>query len=87
MAESGVPGFDLKEWEGIVAPSGTPRDIIAKWNEELSRIMLLPQVRDKLSELGMEAAPPNSPDQFASLVRSELQHWTRFVKTSGLKTD
>ncbi|VTU38928.1 Argininosuccinate lyase [Variovorax sp. RA8] len=87
MAESGIPGFDLKEWEGIVAPAGTPRDIIAKWNEELTRIMQLPQIREKLSELGMEAAPPNSPDQFSTLMRAELQRWTQFVKTTGLKTD
>jgi tripartite-type tricarboxylate transporter receptor subunit TctC len=87
MAESGIAGFDLKEWEGIVAPAGTPRDIVAKWNEELSRIMLLPRVRDKLSELGMEAAAANSPDQFGLLMRSELQRWTQFVKTTGLKAD
>ena len=87
MAEGGVPGFDLKEWEGIVAPAGTPRDIVAKWNEELARIMRLPAVRDRLSDLGMEAAPPNSAEQFASLVHGELQRWTRFVKTTGLKAD
>jgi tripartite-type tricarboxylate transporter receptor subunit TctC len=87
MAESGVPGFDLKEWEGIVAPAGTPREIVAKWNEELVRIMRLPAVRDRLSDLGMEAAPPNSSDQFASLVHGELQRWTRFVKATGLKAD
>ena len=87
MAESGIAGFDLKEWEGIVAPAGTPRDIVAKWNEELSRIMLSPRVRDKLSELGMEAAATNSPDHFGLLMRSELQRWTQFVKTTGLKAD
>jgi tripartite-type tricarboxylate transporter receptor subunit TctC len=87
MAEGGVPGFDLKEWEGIVAPAGTPRDIVAKWNEELARIMRLPAVRDRLSDLGMEAAPPNSAEQFASLVHGELQRWTRFVKATGLKAD
>ncbi|RZI64426.1 MAG: tripartite tricarboxylate transporter substrate binding protein [Variovorax sp.] len=87
MGESGVPGFDLKEWEGIVAPAGTPRDIVAKWNDELSRIMRLPTVRDRLSDLGMEAAPPNSSDQFGSLVQGELQRWTRFVKATGLKAD
>lgn len=70
-----------------VVNAGTPRDIIAKWNEELTRIMQLPRIREKLSELGMEAAPPNSPDQFSTLMRSELQRWTQFVKTSGLKAD
>jgi hypothetical protein len=49
--------------------------------------MRLPAVRDRLSDLGMEAAPPNSAEQFASLVHGELQRWTRFVKTTGLKAD
>ncbi|MEJ8859119.1 tripartite tricarboxylate transporter substrate binding protein [Variovorax robiniae] len=87
MAESGVPGFDLREWEGMVAPAGTPRDIVSKWNEELARIMRLPAVRERLSDLAMEAAPPNSSEQFASLVHDELQRWTRFVKATGLKAD
>lgn len=87
MAESGIAGFDMKEWEGIVAPAGTPRDIIAKWNQELTRIMALPEIRERLSELGMEAAPANTPEQFSSLVRDDLQRWARFVKVTGLKTD
>ena len=49
--------------------------------------MSLPAVRDRLSDLGMEAAPPNSSEQFASLVHGELQRWTRFVKATGLKAD
>lgn len=86
LAESGITGFDMKEWEGIVAPHGTPRAIIDKWNQELARIMALPELRDRLSELGMVPAAPNTPDEFAALVRNELEYWTRFVKKTGIKT-
>ena len=85
LAESGVTGFEMKEWEGIVAPHGTPRAIIDQWNQELTRIMALPELRDRLGELGMLPAAPNTPDEFAKLVRGELEYWTRFVKTTGIK--
>jgi tripartite-type tricarboxylate transporter receptor subunit TctC len=87
LAEAGITGFDMKEWEGIVAPAGTPPEIIAQWNRELTRIMALPEVRERIAALGMVPAAPNSADEFAALVRSELQTWTRFVKTTGIKAD
>lgn len=85
LAEGGVTGFDMKEWEGIVAPAGTPRAIVEQWNRELARVMALPDVREKLADLGMEPAAANSPDEFGALVRDQLQSWTRFVKSAGLK--
>lgn len=85
LAEGGVTGFDMKEWEGIVAPAGTPRAIVEQWNRELARVMALPDVREKLADLGMEPAAANSPDEFGALVREQLQSWTRFVKSAGLK--
>jgi tripartite-type tricarboxylate transporter receptor subunit TctC len=85
LAEAGVGGFQMKEWEGLVAPAGTPPEIIAKWNRELARIIALPDVVERLAELGMTPAEPNAPQQFGALVRDELQHWTRFVKDSGIK--
>lgn len=87
LIESGISGFEMKEWEGIVAPAGTPRAIIDKWSQELARIMALPEIRERVGELGMTPAAPNSPAEFSALVRGELDHWNRFVKTSGIKTD
>jgi tripartite-type tricarboxylate transporter receptor subunit TctC len=87
LAEAGITGFDMKEWEGIVAPAGTPPEIIAQWNRELTRIMALPEVRERIAALGMVPAAANSADEFTALVRSELQTWTRFVRTTGIKAD
>ncbi|MGV3653668.1 MAG: Bug family tripartite tricarboxylate transporter substrate binding protein [Noviherbaspirillum sp.] len=85
LAESGISGFQMKEWEGLVAPAGTPRPIVEKWNQELARIMTLSDIREKIGKLGMAPAAANSPDQFASLVSQELDHWTRFIRTSGIR--
>jgi tripartite-type tricarboxylate transporter receptor subunit TctC len=87
LLESGVGGFEMKEWEGIVAPAGTPRPIVERWSGELARIMALTDVRERLAELGMEPAAPNSPDEFGALVREQLTVWTRFVKAAGLKLE
>lgn len=87
LAESGVTGFQIREWEGIVAPARTPRPIIDKWNAELARIMARPDMRAKLADLGMEPADANSPEEFAGLVREQLQYWTRFVQDKNLKVN
>jgi tripartite-type tricarboxylate transporter receptor subunit TctC len=87
LAESGVTGFEMREWEGVVAPAGTPQPIVEQWNRELARVMSLPDVRERIGELGMVPAAANTSDEFSGLVRSELQHWTSFIKTSGIKVD
>ena len=87
LVEGGITGFDMKEWEGIVAPAGTSPEIVAQWSRELGRIMAQPELRERIAALGMVPAAPNSPDEFGALVRSELQAWTRFVKASGIKAD
>lgn len=85
LAESGVSNFEMREWEGVVAPAGTPKAIITKWNTDLARIMAMQDVRDKLADLGMETANPNSPEEFSSLISEQLAYWTQFVKSRGLK--
>lgn len=85
LAESGLGDIELREWEGIVAPAGTPRAIIDLWNQELFRVLAAPDVRAKLADLGMSVAAPNQPDEFATLIRQELVHWGKFVKNAGLR--
>lgn len=85
LAESGLGDIELREWEGIVAPAGTPRNIIDQWNQELFNVLAAPELRARLADLGMAVAAPNRPDEFAGLIRRELQHWGKFVKTAGLR--
>ncbi|WP_409985187.1 Bug family tripartite tricarboxylate transporter substrate binding protein [Ottowia sp.] len=87
LTEVGIRGFEMKEWEGIVAPTGTPAERVAAWNTELNRIMALPGIRERIGELGMTAAGANTPAQFTSLVGSELQHWTQFVHSENLQVN
>ena len=86
MAEAGVPGFDISTWFGLLAPAGTPPSIIAKWNADVTRILESPEMRERLSAQGAEAAPM-TPQQFGAFIGSELAKYARIVKASGAKVD
>lgn len=85
LAESGLGDIELREWEGLVAPAGTPHLIIDQWNQALFQVLADPALRNKLADLGMSVAQANRPEEFAQLVRQELVHWGKFVKATGLK--
>lgn len=85
LAESGMPNLELREWEGIVAPAGTPKAIIDKWNKDLFQVLNTPEVRNRLADLGMSVAAPNQPEEFGKLISKELIHWKQFARTAGLK--
>jgi len=85
LAEAGMPGLELREWEGLVAPAGTPKSIIDKWNAELFRVLGTQEARLRLAELGMTVAASNAPDEFGALIRSELTNWGQFVRSAGIR--
>ncbi|MGB3068786.1 MAG: tripartite tricarboxylate transporter substrate binding protein [Ottowia sp.] len=85
MAEAGVSGFGIREWEGLVMPRGVPAPIVDKWSRALADIVAQPDFKDRLTELGMTAADANSPQSFGQLIQSELNYWAKVVKTAGLK--
>lgn len=85
LAEAGMPGLELREWEGLVAPAGTPKAIIDKWNAELFRVLGTQEARLRLAELGMTVAASNAPDEFGALIRSELKNWGQFVRSAGIR--
>ncbi len=86
LAESGLPGFDIYTWWGLLAPAGTRPEIIAKWNAEVTRILGAPEMRAFFAQEGAEPAP-TTPDAFAALIRSETTKYARIVKASGAKVD
>ncbi len=85
LSEAGLEGFEMREWEGIVAPAGTPEPIIQKWNEALATIMQKPEVRERLGALGMQPAEANTPGEFHDLIRSELDTWSSVISRSGIE--
>jgi tripartite-type tricarboxylate transporter receptor subunit TctC len=86
MAEAGLPGFDISTWFGLFAPAGTPKEIIAKWNAEVTKILSSPEMRERLTAQGAEAAP-TTPEAFAAFVKTEIPKYARIVKASGAKVD
>ena len=86
MAEAGVGGFDISTWFGLLAPAGTPPDIVAKWHADVARILSAPDMRERLAAQGAEAAP-DTPVEFARFIASEIAKYARIVKASGAKVD
>jgi tripartite-type tricarboxylate transporter receptor subunit TctC len=86
MAEAGLAGFDISTWFGLLAPAGTPPDVIAKWNGEVTKILNSPEMRERLTAQGAEPAP-TTPGQFAAFIQSEIPKYARIVKVSGAKVD
>jgi tripartite-type tricarboxylate transporter receptor subunit TctC len=86
IAESGFPGFEISTWIGLLAPAGTPKDIVGKLHGEVVRILKLPDMRARFDGLGMEQVG-DTPEQFAAYIRSELAKYAKVVKESGAKLE
>jgi tripartite-type tricarboxylate transporter receptor subunit TctC len=86
MAEAGLPGFDISTWFGILAPAGTPPEVVAKWNADLVAVLNAPDVREKMLAQGAEPAP-TTPAEFAAFIARERDKYARIVKASGAKID
>ena len=86
VAEGGVPGFESIAWYGVVAPAGTPKEVVAKLNGEMVRIANMPDIKQRLMEMG---SPPvaGTPDQFGALIRSEIPKWAKVVKQANVSLD
>ncbi|MCE2999264.1 MAG: Bug family tripartite tricarboxylate transporter substrate binding protein [Betaproteobacteria bacterium] len=79
VAESGFPGYEANSWNGIVAPAGTPRAIVARLNGEMLKILALKEVVDYMTADGAEPAG-NTPEHFGSYIRSEHAKWQRVIR-------
>jgi tripartite-type tricarboxylate transporter receptor subunit TctC len=86
VAESGLPGFDVGFWLGVLAPAGTPRPIVDKLNAAMLKALRDPEVVQRMAGLGVEIIG-NSADEFARVVRSDIIKWAKVVKDSGAKAD
>jgi tripartite-type tricarboxylate transporter receptor subunit TctC len=83
IMESGVPDYDLSGWNALFAPAGTPRDIVERLNAEITKVVQLPEVRNRLTDLGAEPGPMK-PAEFAAWVQSEVNMWTKLVREAGI---
>lgn len=81
-----VPGYDLTNWFGLVAPVATPREIIAKLNEDWAKVLLNPEVRTKLSSMGADVAG-NKPEAFGAFMKAESTKWAKVIKEAHIRAE
>jgi len=84
MAESGYPGFEAVPWFGLMAPAGTPPAIIDRLHREAAKIMQMPDVRKKLSDIGADAIG-GTPAELAALIEREIPQWAKVIKGAGIR--
>jgi tripartite-type tricarboxylate transporter receptor subunit TctC len=86
IAEAGLKGYEVYEWNAIFAPAGVAPDIIERMNREAAKALALPDVREKLAALGAEPMG-GKPDELEKLRLADIDKWTRVVKRAGIKLD
>jgi len=86
VAEMGYPGFETGSFQGIVAPAGTPPEVVNKLHATITAILATPEMKDRLDKAGAEVRP-QTPAQFGEFIRSERDRWAKVVKESGAKFD
>ena len=86
LAELGFKGVEADLWYGMLAPAGTPADIVARINADMRKALALPEVKTALSAQGMEIAP-SSPEEMAALMRRDAARWAAVVKQAGIKAE
>jgi tripartite-type tricarboxylate transporter receptor subunit TctC len=84
--QSGVPGFESLNWNGILAPAGTPREIVARLNAEIVKIVLSPELKQRIEGQGNELIG-DSPEEFAAYIRKETDKWSNVIKQAGIKVE
>ena len=84
IAESGLPGFEATGWNGLLAPAGTPREIVDKLNDAVIKALATDEIKRTLADQGLELAG-NSPDEFARIMHDDIQKWGRVVREAGIK--
>lgn len=87
MAELGYPGFDVRDWNGIVAPAATPPEIVARLAAAIQSAVTDPGIRNRFAAISMDPAVESSPEEFGALIRAELARWAKFVRESGIRAD
>lgn len=86
MGEAALPGFEVTSWNGIVAPAGTPKEIVGRLSQEVAKAVKMPDVVEKLSGVG--ASPVSSaPEQFGAFIQGEIAKWAKVIKQAGITAE
>jgi len=85
VAES-LPGFEAINWFGLMAPAGTPREVVGRLHAETAKALQDAELRQKLAALGVEIQP-GAPQEFSALLKSETEKWAKVAKSSGARAE
>jgi tripartite-type tricarboxylate transporter receptor subunit TctC len=86
ISETGLPGYEVTNWYGVMAPAGIPKDILSKLHSDLVKALKQPDVQQRFAAEGGDATP-NTPEQFATFIRNEIAKWGKAVRESGAKVE
>ena len=86
VKESGLPAYELSPWYGILAPAGTPVDVVMRLNETINRAMSEPETVERLAALGAEPETA-SPAAFAARIRADIEKWTRVIRAANIRPE
>jgi tripartite-type tricarboxylate transporter receptor subunit TctC len=86
IAETGLKGYEVNNWNGFFVPAGTPRALVNRLNRDLTAVLTAPDVKDFLFKQGIETAP-GTPEQFAKYMKSEHAKWSKVIQAAGLKSN
>ena len=86
IAESGLPGYDASTWGGILAPAGTPKEVVAKLNGAMNAVLRQDDVRARLMGAGVEIQG-GTPSEFAEVIKTEIDKWGRIVREAGIQPE
>ena len=86
VAEAGVPGYEVIVWLGLLAPAGTPADVVQKINADVATVLKLPAVRERFASMGLEPAH-SSPAEFRRLLESEIDKYATVIRAAKLRIE
>lgn len=86
IAEAGIPGYEALQWYGLLAPAGTPPEIVTRLHAEMARALMLPDVHQRLAADGAEAAG-GTPDEFAKFIKGEIEKWSNVARAANIRPE
>ena len=86
IAESGLAGYDVSVWYGLLAPAGTPKAIVARLNADAARALATPDLKERFAKMGSTAAS-STPEEFDAFIRRDYERWARVIKSAGIKAE
>jgi tripartite-type tricarboxylate transporter receptor subunit TctC len=86
IAEQGLPGFEVNSWYGVFVPAKTPKAIVARVHQEFTRVIALPDVKERLANQGVEVGG-STPEQLNAIIREEKKVWTKVIKDANIKVE